>query len=67
MLADILVNLNGIVDFIKLEWGHILEYIENVVTAGQRFNDVTSYLPSFLLPVVGSAVSILIVRRIVNR
>lgn len=67
MLADILINLNGIVDFIKMEWGHVLEYVNNVVNAGQRLEDVTAYLPPFLLPVVGSAVSILIVRRIINR
>lgn len=67
MLADILTNLKGITDFIALEWGHVVEYVQNVVVAGQRFEDVTSYLPPFFLPVVGSAVSILIVRRIVNR
>lgn len=67
MLSDILIDLNGIVDFISLQWQHVLSFLNTVISVPDQLEQFVSYLPSFALPFFSAGIGILIVRRIVGR
>lgn len=67
MLADIHAYIVTIGDWFALEWSHAVDYLQSIVSLPEELTNLYTYIPSFLVPFIASFVSILIVRKVINR
>lgn len=67
MLLDIFNALTSIVNFIQMEWSHVLQFFDILGESVGFIPKTLTYLPSFSVGFVSVAVSILFVRKIINR
>lgn len=67
MLSNIFTALKSIVDFIQMEWSHVVSFfgiLGQSLTAIPKF---LTYIPLFAVPFVSVGISVLFVRKIINR
>lgn len=67
MLSDIFTSLKSIVDFIQMEWSHVVSFFGIVGESMSALPKFLTYLPLFLVPFISVGISILFVRKIINR
>lgn len=67
MLSDIYNALVSIVNFIKMEWEHVVDFFQFLGESMTYMPKFFSYLPSFFVPFASLLVTILFVKLIVNR
>lgn len=67
MLSNIFNAIKSIIDFVGMQWQHIVSFVQNLFGAGAKLLLFMTYLPLFLVPFVSAAISIFVVRRILNR
>lgn len=67
MLADIHAYITTVGQWFAVEWSHAVDYLHSIISLPEELTNLYTYLPSFFIPFVASFVSILIVRKVINR